>query len=300
MIYLDITLLLNGCMDAFILIYTAYLLRKKVKVFNVLVAVVLGEIPVVLIVFGFPGLAAISKVLVPVAMVRIGLSTRGLRNLGKGLLYFSLLSAVCGGIYFALSAWTGLSLGVRRLLTITGLWVFPLMAIFLVGGHRIWEKLQKANIILDNILYDVELFFEESQSVKLKALLDTGNELRDPLTGTPVLLLEEKAVLKFLPEKISQFLQMPWRESPNPWSYIWNNEEYCRQNMVFISARGINGQTWLPGIRIGKVKISQGKKEWELPVTVAFVPQTLSTESRFQALLHPEHIPKLTCKEEIA
>ena len=300
MIYLDITLLLNGCMDAFILIYTAYLLRKKAKIFNLLCAVALGEIPVILVVFGYSGLAVISKVLVPVAMVRIGLSTKGFRNLVKGLLYFSLLSAVGGGIYFALAGWIGLGPGIREPLTITGLWVFPLIAIFLVGGHRIWERIQKSKLILDNILYDVELFFEEGKSLKIKALLDTGNELRDPLTGTPVLIVEEKAALQFLPEKICRFLQMPWRESSNPWSYIWNDEDYGLTKMVFISAQVINGQSWLPGIRLGKVKIIQGEKEWEQPVTVALVSQALSADNQFQALLHPEHIHKTACKEEIA
>lgn len=296
MVYLDLILIVNGAMDAFLLAFTAYLLRKKLSGLNLFVAVVLGEIPIFFILFELSGLLAVSKILIPLAMVGVGLKTKRIDELIKGLLYFSLLAAVAGGIYYALAAWLGFygGKGLRDFLFL------PLTALLLMGGYRFWEKRQKANFFFDNILYDAELCFENNRTLKVKALLDTGNELRDPLTGTPVMLLEERVAQKVIPEKIQQFLQLPWRESPNPWSFVWNDEEYCWQRMVFISARGINGQTWLPGIRLGNVKIRQGAKEWEHPVTVALVPQVLSSEGKFQALLHPEHIRKPVGKEEIA
>jgi stage II sporulation protein GA (sporulation sigma-E factor processing peptidase) len=300
MVYLDIVLIVNGVMDTFLLLFTAYLLRKKIYALNILMAVFLGEFPIISIFFGLPGVTAVSKIFVPLAMIGVGLKTKAISDLAKGLLYFSLLAAVTGGICYALFGWLGLNCGKESLLTLHDLWILPLIALMLMGGYRVWEKGQRANLFLDNILYDAELCFEDDKILKVKALLDTGNELRDPLTGAPVMLLEEKVAQKVIPEKIRHFLELPWRESSNPWSFVWKDEEYCRQRMVFISAKGINGQTWLPGIRLGKAKISQGAKEWECPVTVAFVPQVLSSESKFQALLHPDHIPKIAGKEEIA
>lgn len=300
MFYLDVILIVNGAMDAFLLVFTAYHLRKKIKGLNLLLAVVIGEIPIFFILLEMFALLTVAKLAVPIAMIWIGLRTKGLGELVRGLFYFSLLAAISGGIYYALSAWLGLTGGENSFLTLRDLLLLPLTAIALMAGYRFWENRQKANLFFDNILYDAELCFEEKSTLKVKALLDTGNDLRDPLTGTPVMLLEERAAHKVLPEKIKQFLQLPWQESPNPWSFFWNDEEYCFQKLVFISAKGINGQTWLLGIRLGNVKISQGDKEWEHPATVALVPQTLSSESKFQALLHPEHINISSGKEEIA
>ncbi|RNC29505.1 MAG: Sporulation sigma-E factor-processing peptidase [Candidatus Dichloromethanomonas elyunquensis] len=300
MVYLDLILIVNGAMDAFLIFFTAHLLRKQMRWFNLLVAVLLGELPVFFVLFEFSGLAAVSRVLIPVTMVGIGLKTERLGELAKGLLFFSLLSAVCGGIFIALSGWFGLTGGDGVFISLQQLWMLPLTASLLWGGYRLWEKLQKNNLMLDNILYDAELSFDNGKSLLIKALLDTGNELRDPLTGTPVMIVEEKAVLHAIPEKIQEFLHMPWRESPNPWSYLWNDTEYGLHRLVFIAAKGINGQTWLPAIRLGKAKIKQGKNERELPVTVALVPQVLSSEGKFQALLHPDHIQKPAGKEEIA
>lgn len=300
MYYLDVILIVNGAMDAVLLIFTAHLLRKKSSWFRIFLAVLLGEVPVFFVLFDLALWEALSKVLIPLAMVAIGLQVKSIRELVKGLIIFSLLASVSGGIYYALSGWLGLTGGEGTFLALQDLWFLPLTVFVLVGGYGFWEKIQKTNLFLDHVLYDAELCFENNLSLKIKALLDTGNELRDPLTGTPVMLLEETIAQKVMPEKIQQFLQLPWRESANPWSYIWNDEEYSYQRMVFISAKGINGQTWLPGIRLGKVKISQGKREWEQPVTVALVPQTLSSDNRFQALLHPEHIHKPANKEGIA
>ncbi|HHV64752.1 MAG TPA: sigma-E processing peptidase SpoIIGA [Peptococcaceae bacterium] len=300
MIYLDIILIVNGAMDAFLLLFTAYLLRKKISGLNLFLAVLLGEIPVFLILFDLSAPLIAAKVIIPVAMVGLGLKTKSFGELARGVLYFSLLAAVSGGIYFALSAWFGLTGGENSFLNLRDLWFLPMTALVLMAGYKFWEKSLKTNLYLDNVLYDAELCFEPERKLKVKALLDTGNELRDPLTGTPVMLLEERAAQKVLPEKIKQFLQLPWQESPNPWSYLWQDEESSLHKLVFIAAKGINGQTWLLGIRLGQVKFSQGDQEWEHPATVALVPQTLSTERKFQALLHPEHIQKLKGKEEIA
>jgi len=299
MYYLDIILLVNGAMDAFLLVFTAHLLRKKARPPNVILAVLIGELPIIFVLYGFTALEVVSKFLVPVAMVLIGLRIRKPKELLKGLIYFNLLAAVSGGIYYVLAGW--LSLTAKEVLFgVKDLWFLLLVVLLLVAGYKFWEKNQSRKLLLDKILYNVEISFGPNNNLQVKALLDTGNELRDPLTGAPVLLLEQQAALKILPATVRQFLELPWQQSPNPWSFIWNNEEYASQNLVFNSAKGIGGQTWLPGIRVSKVKFRQGNREWERGATVALVSQVLSQENEFQALLHPEHIQKFDNEEEMA
>lgn len=298
MVYLDVILFVNGAMDAFLLFFTAYLLRKKVYKLNVFGAVLIGELPVVFILYEMTAVIAISRVLIPIMMVAVAFRTKNIYELAKGLLYFSLLAAVCGGIYYVLTGWIGLS-GNSVGLELRDIWILPVIALLLIGGCRAWEILRKGNLYLDNVLYDVELTMGNGKDIKVKALLDTGNELRDPLTDTPVMILEEKAVSSILPEEIQRFLLLPWKDNPNPWSYIWNSEDSVIQKMVFIAAKGINGQIWLPGIRLSTVRIMQGDKSWEQPITIALVQQSLNSEGKYQALLHPENIHKLN-GEEIA
>lgn len=297
MYYLDLTLTINAAMDAFILMFIAHLLRRKVYPLNLLAGVVIGSLPVFLIIYQYPTLTLISKLLVPIVMVGITLRTRDFWNLAKGVIYFSLLAAICGGLFYALLGWLGIS-GINSYRTF---WILPLAALFLTGGYRIWEKSSKNNQFLDSVIFEAEVSFEGGKKLIVNALLDTGNDLRDPLTGTPVMLLEECSAREVLPEKILKFLQLPWKESSNPWSILWKSDEYYLQKIVFIAANGVNGQSWLLGVRLGEVKISQGGNIWEeQSVTVALVEQVLNSENRFQALLHPEQIPKPVNKEEIA
>lgn len=297
MYYLDITLTINGAMDAFLLLFTAHLLRRKVYLLNLLAGVVIGCLPVFLIIYQYPLLTMISKVLVPIAMVGITLRTKGIWDLAKGVLYFSLLAAICGGLFYALLGWMGIA-GINNYLTF---WILPAVALILTGGYKIWERSSKNNQFLDSVIFEAEVSFEGGKTLVVKALLDTGNDLRDPLTGTPVMLLEERVAREVLPEKIIEFLQLPWKESTNPWSLLWKGDEYYLQKIVFIAAKGVNGQSWILGVRLGKVIISQGGNIWqEQSVTVALVEQVLNSEQRFQALLHPEQINKPVNKEEIA
>lgn len=299
MYYLDIIIIVNGVMDAFLLGFTAHLLRRKIRWPGMLAAVIIGELPIIVILWDSPVLIALAKVLTPPAMVAVGLRTRSLAELAKGLLFFSLLAAVCGGIYYAAAGWFGIGAD-KAYLEMSDLWILPVMALLLTAGCKIWERLHKQNAFLDNVLYEAELFFGNDKQITVKALLDTGNELRDPLTGSPVMILEEQKVITLLPPVVQAFLHEPWRESADPWSYIWSNEDDALHKMVLISAKGIQGQTWLPGIRIEKVRIRQDGRCWEQPVTVALVRQSLNAEGRFEGLLHPEHIQKPVAKEEIA
>lgn len=298
MYYLDITLAVNGLMDAFLLGFTAYLLRRRIDPGRLLIAVIIGGIPVLFILYDFSDLTTVSRVLVPFIMVGVGLRTRSLVDLAKGVICFSLLAAACGGSFYFFAGWLGLSDKITPFLTLAKFLFLPFIIILLIGGCRIWEKINRTNLFLDNILYEAEIFFED-KSLKIKALLDTGNDLRDPISDRPVMLLEEKAALPVLPPDILNFLSLSWRDSTSdPWPFLWNAEHYYLPRITFISAKGINGQSWLPGIRSVKVQISQSGSSWEQLVTVALVNRKLSSEEKFQALLHPEQI-KIR-KEEIA
>lgn len=301
MYYLDIMLIVNGLMDAFLLFFTSCILRKRIYAFRIFAAAVIGEIPVIFLFFEYPIIFGVSKIVVPFFLIGVGLKVKNIGDLIKGLLCFSLLAGMVGGTVYALAGWLGLTgKNGEVIITLKSVWFLPLIALFLAGCYRLWEKLQKSNMIFDNILYEVELDFEGGKILKVKALLDTGNELRDPFTDKPVMLLEEKAAYNYLPEKILEFLELPWRQSANPWPLLWRYDEYYIQKLVFISVKGINGEGWLPAIRLPRVVIRQGNSKWEKKVTVALIREVLSPDSKFQALLHPEHILKPSYKEEIA
>ncbi|MFZ3101105.1 MAG: sigma-E processing peptidase SpoIIGA [Desulfitobacteriaceae bacterium] len=294
--YLDLALLINGGMDAFLLIVTGRMLNNPIKSLRVFYGALLGEIPVLFALGPTTIWLTLSKVLIPMLMVWITFPTRDFQRLGKTLTVFWLLSAGLGGFVYALWGWVNFqgALGSGTLdLALDKSWLLPLAAFLWWRGQFAWQRWRKQQIVLDQGLYDLEIDFGEDGGIaKVKALLDTGNHLRDPLNNVPVILLEEEVAAALMPERLRCFLQTPWQESPDPWPFLWKNNPELLKSLVFIPYQGIGRQSWLLGVRPRRVCFNEKTGKKEFSATIALVQQVLSPEGSYQALIHPEHIQK--------
>lgn len=292
--YLDLDILINGGMDGFLLVLTGRLLGCPVKVRRILAGVLLGEIPVVLALLNPSPLLTVSKVLIPVLMILVSFPPQTWREFGRALLGFWLLSAGLGGFIYALWDWVdfGGSSGNRFfVLALTNLWILPLAAGFWWLLPKAWSRWQMRRTVLERAIYDLEIDFgKDGQTVIVKALLDTGNQLRDPINGNPVILVEEEVAATAIPDNIRVMLRGPWRELKDPWPLLWQaNPDLIRQ-MVFLPFQTIHSQSWLLGIRPCSIRYSDGQAMKNISATVALIQQVLSPDGEYQALLHPEHV----------
>ena len=55
-------------------------------------------------------------------------------------------------------------------------------------------------------LYDVKLYFKD-KSLVLRGLLDTGNNLYDPIFGKPVNVIEYSSIIKLLSEEDADYIK---------------------------------------------------------------------------------------------
>lgn len=291
--YLDLDLLINGLMDAFLLSLTGKLLSYPVGKKRLLAAALLGEIPVILAVYQLAPWLEISKFIVPVMMVGVVFRGRGIIPIGKALLGFWLLSAAAGGFIYSVWNWASFQGpdGGGLSLVLANLWLLPVAFGLWWGGQRLWQYWQVSRLRTVQGIFEVEIDFGNAeQTIVIRALLDTGNQLRDPLTKVPVLLLEEEIALPALPDNIRAFAQTAWREKADPWPLLWQSDSFMMQRLVFIPYKGVEKQAWLLGIRPRQVKLAQGGYQHDIAATVALVQQQLSGEGDYQGLLHPEHI----------
>lgn len=293
--YLDLNLLINGGMDAFLLVLTGRLLHFPVRRLGVLVGSLLGGLPVVFAVIGPPEMLIFSKIVVPLFMLRAAYGPVGLRSFFKLLLGFLLVSAGLGGIIQALWEWAQFHVspaGTTLALAMHNLWILPVAAFLWWISQTLWQRWQSERFQQQTSIYEVEIDFGgNADLVMVKALLDTGNSLRDPVTGAPVLILEAAAAVEVLPNDLKEFLSLPWREAKNPWRFLVAKPERLKR-LVFIPYQGLGGENWLLGIRPKGICRQNGAKKTPLKATVALVEQVLSQEGAFQALLHQEHVHK--------
>lgn len=295
--YLDLVILINGGMDALVLILLGRLIHLPIRPSRILMAVLLGEVPVILACYSAPPWTILCKWVIPFLMVIVAFPTSRLSTLLKALVGFWLLSAGLGGFLYATWGWVqfdgGLT-GEQLTLVINNFWVLPLGALLWWFLQRFWQRWQERKSVLGRNIYDLEINFggEERGVVHIKALMDTGNHLRDPLTGSPVILLEEEVAASAMPDSIRAFLNIPWKDYKDPWPLLWKVNPNLVKHLVFIPFQTIDTQSWLLGIRPERVTYFGSKGSQQIHATVALVKQVLSSEGEYQALLHPEHVQK--------
>jgi len=296
--YIDLDLLINGGMDALILTLTCRLLSLPVRPRRILVGVLLGEIPVILACYSTSQWTTLSKWVIPFLMVGAAIPAQRLRTLIKAMVGFWLLSAGLGGFVYALWGWIQFDNQLSYALfsvALNNLWILPAGALMWWVLQRLWQRWQERNSVLDQIIYDLEIDFggeERGGVVCIKALLDTGNHLRDPLTGFPVILLEEEIAVSVMPDNVRSFLDIPWKDYADPWPLLWKINPSLVKNLVFIPFQAIDRQSWLLGLRPERVTCFDKTGSRQIQATVALVKQVLSSEGEYQALLHPEHVQK--------
>ena len=145
----------------------------------------------------------------------------------------------------------------------------------------------------------VDLFISfDGKGLWLPALIDTGNELKDPLSGNPVVIVEADEIKEILPEKLfSSISNSNLSEEKNIEDFQnalsdagWLN----RFRMVPFKSLGCNNGM-LPGLRPDYIEICRGTELGEPKtdclekgVIICFYMQKLSEQNDYHALVGTE------------
>ena len=202
-IYIDIVLLENLVMNYIILLGTGYIIKAKIKHIKLIISSFIGAIYALLAYMEiFPIYANfITKMLLAICMIYIGFNPKKIKGLIKELIVFFLVSFSLGGCAFALLY----MIKPQEIFVKNGVYigVYPLK-IALLGGITgfiityISFKVVKNHINKNEIIYTAIIKIEEKK-LEIKVLLDTGNMLKDPITGDTVIIVEKEKLYEILP-----------------------------------------------------------------------------------------------------
>ena len=158
----------------------------------------------------------------------------------------------------------------------------PVLAIGIWGSVIIlffWRKSNKIRKDEKN-LYNV-VIKNADLYCRGKALLDTGNQLREPITKKPVVVAEYDAVKVLFTEELQkELLQFGTREMDTVHPIKW---------IPYHSLGNRNG--YMPGIYIDKMLIQMEKGEKIVGgVLLGIVFESVSTQKQYQFILHEQYI----------
>ena len=209
-IYVDVVLIENLIMNYIILLATDLILKTKLKHLRLIIASLLGAIYSIVAYINFLEIYSnfFLKILLSVIIVYIAFNPQTMKKMWKSLLIFYLTSFVFGGAAFALIyiirpqdilMKNGLFLGTYPLKTV----ILAAIVAFIVIITAF--TIVKTKVTKKDMFCNIEIKLN-GKILKTKALIDSGNMLKEPITNTPVVVIERSLLYEYLPKEILNHL----------------------------------------------------------------------------------------------
>lgn len=304
-VYLDVIWVINLVLDGFILFVTAFLARRKLQGWRLIGASAIGA-SYALFLF-FPALSLFlsffCKVLFSLLMVWVAFRPKGVWEFGKLLGLFYLASFLMGGAAYASNGlFQNISMK-NGLLIVKGrvAWLQPstllliLLALPLVYwlGRSAWNRLARSKQREQNF-WQVEVRIGDWQT-EFVGLLDTGNALVDPLSRTPVMVLDWELMREALPE----FLTQCFEKGTDLATVLGDSEmeHEWQARMRLVPYRGVGGTMGMllslrPDLVLMRAREEQ-TGSWThtcQKVLIGLNPKPLAADGSYRAILHPAMI----------
>lgn len=267
---LDVFFLENLMMNFFVLQMTGRVIRDRKSVWRRIFAAILGS-TVACVIFLLPirrhvFLSATLSFISGCAMAVIGCPEGKQKDLKQMITVFWVMAFLLGGIWQCF----------MRILGVSFWYAMPAGYVVLWGVWRFRDS-QKRN---RQYLCDVKITHNKRE-VQIKALLDSGNRLRQPGSGKPVHIIDASVLRELLKEdEILEMECMLKMECP----------EKTTATFSYIPFHTIgNDHGVMPMLVLETLHIKHGESAWDTTRIIAAVSKkTISSTGEYQMILHPQ------------
>lgn len=288
-IYLDIILCENLLMNYIILFATYVIIKPKTKhpQIRMILSSLLGSIYAIIIYLNILSIYTnlLAKITLSVVMVYIAFAPPNIKQLLKQILIFYLVSFIFGGCTFALIYF----LKPENVEMKNGVFVgiYPIKVELIAGIiafiiTQIAFKINKSKLNNKNTFIEIELY-NKNKMTKARALLDSGNMLKEPISQKPVIVVEKAILSKIIPEEVLNYIERMVGGDDQERNEM---QEYLSKiRMVpFMSLGKENGM--LIGIRLDKIKINTEDIRLEKENIIAGIyEKKLTKDNKYNALI---------------
>jgi stage II sporulation protein GA (sporulation sigma-E factor processing peptidase) len=295
-VYLDVIWALNLLFDSLLLYLSAIFLKRQIRIWRIIAGGFIGSL---IILLSFTPVHAysnhpISKLLFSVVMVLVVFGYKRLSFFIKALMTLYVTTFLIGGAligaHYFVQFDSEMSTKVM-IASVTGFgdpisWLFVLLG-FPIAWHfskRNIESMEMTKIQFDQIV-NVTLKIN-NESFTIKGLVDSGNQLYDPLSKLPVMFVSIRNMLEGMAEPIKKM-------AADPESLILGNQEFPVdwQNKLRIVPCRVVGQEHqlIVAVKPDLIIIhSKGESYLCEKGLVSFTMQQLSADDAFQCIVHPK------------
>jgi stage II sporulation protein GA (sporulation sigma-E factor processing peptidase) len=295
--YADIVFVTNTAIDYMLLFLTGYICRQPLRKRRLLFSSLIGATYTVFLFFPPLSFAFtfLAKLLFSCLMILLAFRWTKIWNTLRLLAAFYAVSFFIGGGLLAIHAMleeknqiingvvvthTG-SVGTNPTLLFVGIG-FPLLWWCARRGYFSIKASRQTDV--QYVRLEVDVF---GQTVTCRGFIDTGNQLYDPLSRTPVTVMEADVWKNVLPSELLQRLD---QEITNFDMDLPDTENRWLERMRFIPYRTVDSQaSFLVAIRPDEVRIYTESKIYRVNRMLIGLRNTrLSSDGSYQAIVHPK------------
>lgn len=260
-VYVDLILIQNIIMNYIIILTTGIICKINIKQYRIICASIIGAIYAIVMYVMKLNIYnnQIMKIVLSACMVYIAFHSKNFKSLLKQVIIFYLTSFCFGGAtYYLLYC---ISPGLIKYINGTLVGTYPIKIAILGGIVGFFITVISFNVIKNrfeqkDLLYNVKIYYKE-KNIGIKVILDTGNLLTEPITNTPVMIVEASKMKTFIPDNILKNID----------AILTNNEfneitEEMRSRFCIIPFSTVGKQNGIiVGFRPDYIKIYTDQKE---------------------------------------
>ncbi len=205
-IYIDIIIAENLIMNYIILYATGLISKCKIHYWRIFFASAIGAIYVAIQYKSKLNIYSniVIKLILSIVIVFIAFNTQNIKQMCKQLILFYLTTFTFGGV----ATYLIYVLKPQNIIIKNGMYVgtYVLKVIFIgaILGTVILIiafKFSKNKITKKDMICKVKIKLNGKETI-LNTMVDTGNMLKEPLTGSPVLIVEKTSLYELIPKEI--------------------------------------------------------------------------------------------------
>lgn len=253
-LYVDVLFLVNFMMDYILLLIVRKMLQCTATHGRICIGAAVGSLLTCLVVV-LPIPYAVVKlilfhVLVNTCMIRVGLKIKTIRSFLKAIIMLYIGSFLLGGIMEVFRPYVRVG-SLFLLIAIIGYYLVVAIWKFISYMQR-WNQCH----------YVVDLYLG-SEKYQIKGMIDTGNGLRDPISGKPVNILDRHTARQLLGEE-------------------------DLKDVRYIPYQSIGKKTGvLPAVQLDRMCIRKDTDCWVEKPLIAISEETISKGGEYEMILNP-------------
>lgn len=201
-VYLDIVLIENILMNYIILFATGFIQRIQMKQTRILISSIFGGIYAILTYLSIIPIYSsfFMKILLSIIMIYIAFNPQNIKKMLKSICLFYLTSFVMGGCALALLYIVDPTGIVFKNGVLVGTYPMKITIIAGIVGFIIIQiafRINKKQLKKQDMFAKLEICINK-RKVVLKAYIDSGNMLKEPITKVPVIIVEKSKIESLL------------------------------------------------------------------------------------------------------